>query len=490
MCRLRKISSILILVYVLMGCTKDHEPPDYHGFPDEIGKIVATNCAVTGCHNDQSKEAAGGLSLSSWEQMLQGANNKNPVVVPYWKNQSTFFLFTNSYSDLGLSVPPLMPFNKDPLSKTDVQLIMDWINDGAPNNKGVIPFSGQPNRSKYYVYNDGCDLVSVFDLETGMLMRYVDFTGRYTNPVEIIRASQDGAHWYVLGHEGLLIKMDADSDTELGTLQMAGNFWRDLEIVDNTLGIATMWEGNSSYSGGEIAFIDLANMNVIGQINAPADSIFFPQGVAKHQTDSVLIVTANTSNFYYKIDYSNVGNPVISRLMINPGDMEKFTGSAYRPSIVKYTPDYSKYIILCEKSNEVRVYNSTSDSLEQIVPVGTFPADIAFVDGLNHMVVSCMEDVSQQGKGLLFQIDMSAWKVVASVNPGYQPKGLSYDPIRKELIVVNRNADPTGADAPHHYTGCQGNNGYVTKYDPYTQSMVDDYKVEVSVDPYDVDIRF
>lgn len=490
MCRLQKIELLLVIPF-LFSCQREQEVPQFDGYPTEVGKILVTRCAISGCHNETSKQAAGGLSLESWSSLLEGASNRNPAVVPYWVDQSTIFLFSNQYEDLGLSVPPLMPFGREPLTRAEVETLYEWISNGAPNKDGLLPFHDHGLKSKYYVLNDGCDLVSIFDLETNTLIRYVDIGVGYNKPVENILCSPDGAHWFILGHNGLLKKYSCVTDSELASLQLADGFWRGMQIApDGKTAALTNWVGNTGYGGGIIALVDLPTMTVVKEFNNPVDSIYFPQGVAFHPTDSVLLVSANTSNFYYRIDFTNLTSPVISRLLINPGDNEQFTGSAYRPSVIKYVPSGSQYVILCEKSNEMRLYDSTSDTLISVTSVGSFPADIEFSIASNKAVISCMEDVSQGKKGLLYIVDMLNWQVDVVINPGYQPKGLAFDPDANEVIVVNRNADPTGADAPHHYTGCEGNNGYVTRYNLLTGQMNTHYKVEVSVDPYDVAIRF
>ncbi len=489
MFRLRKIE-LLLMLPLLISCQRDQEIPKFDGYPTEVGKILVTKCAVSGCHNEISKQAAGGLSLASWSTLLEGGANKNPAVVPFWVDQSTIFLFSNQYEDLGLSVPPLMPFGREPLSREEVEVLHDWILNGAPNNQGQLPFHDHATRSKYYVLNDGCDLVSVFDLETGLLMRYIDIGTGYNKPVETIRCTPDGNSWFTLGHNGLLKKFSCSSDEQVGSIQLTDGFWRNMEIApDGRTAALTNWVGNTGYGGGSVALIDLPTMTLIKEFNNPVDSIYFPQGIAFHPSDSVLLVSANTSNFYYRIDFTNLVVPQVSRHLVNPVDNEQFTGSAYRPSVITFTPSGSQYVMLCEKSNEVRRYDANTDTLVSVTGVGGFPADIVFSTTSNKAVVSCMEDLSQGKKGLLYVIDLSNWQVSATVNPGYQPKGLAYDVATNEVIVVNRNADPTGADAPHHYTGCEGNNGYVTRYNLSSQQLNSDYKVEVSVDPYDVALR-
>jgi len=154
------------------SCTYDKSEPDTQEFPADIASIILTKCASTGCHDDQSKEAAGGLSLSSWNNMFLG-DRSGAVVVPYQFRQSEIYLFTNTYADLGVTNTPVMPYNQEPLSRQEVLKLRYWINEGAPNKDGFIKFSDDPYRKKYYVANRGCDLVAVMELSTNLIMRYV-----------------------------------------------------------------------------------------------------------------------------------------------------------------------------------------------------------------------------------------------------------------------------------------------------------------------------
>ncbi|HIA35660.1 MAG TPA: hypothetical protein EYN89_02730, partial [Flavobacteriales bacterium] len=124
----------------LTTCTWDKSPPDYKGYPENIGAIMLTKCATPGCHNDISKDAAGGLSLTSWDKLFEGTVD-NAAVVPYRPDQSFLMFFINTYADLGQTLTPVMPYNAPPLTKQEVIDIQDWISNGAPDKDGFVKFS-------------------------------------------------------------------------------------------------------------------------------------------------------------------------------------------------------------------------------------------------------------------------------------------------------------------------------------------------------------
>ena len=106
----------------VISCKHDDEINDGN-YPKEIAEIIVTQCATAGCHNTQSKNAASGLDLSSWDKMFEG-NSNGAVTIPYRSGQSTLFYFINTDPALGITQLPVMPFNDDPLSNDDVTFLL------------------------------------------------------------------------------------------------------------------------------------------------------------------------------------------------------------------------------------------------------------------------------------------------------------------------------------------------------------------------------
>jgi hypothetical protein len=145
-----KLSLIAFLSAMLLGTCKIDNPllvKSGGNYPEEIGKIVLNNCAVSGCHNDISKDAASGLSLTSWNKLFDGTRN-GAAVIPYNHKQSTMFLFCNTYEELGVAIKPTMPIDRPALSKEEIISIRNWIDFGAPDDKGFVKFSDNANQTK------------------------------------------------------------------------------------------------------------------------------------------------------------------------------------------------------------------------------------------------------------------------------------------------------------------------------------------------------
>jgi|SRR5436190_4462602 len=124
----RTIISLIsvLLITGLSGCYKDiispgqdpNGPPQQVSFSGDLIPIFTANCALSGCHDGSSHDPALTSDLA-YDAIVQGGFID--VAVP-----------TNSilYGEVKSgSMPPT-----GALKASDVQKILDWIRNGAPNN--------------------------------------------------------------------------------------------------------------------------------------------------------------------------------------------------------------------------------------------------------------------------------------------------------------------------------------------------------------------
>lgn len=90
----------------------------------EIQPIFNSNCAGSQCHIGGT---ANGLSLASYSSLMQGGNS-GAVVIPGDPDNSIII------RRLEGAIQPQMPFGRSPLPQATIQLIRDWIAQGAHNN--------------------------------------------------------------------------------------------------------------------------------------------------------------------------------------------------------------------------------------------------------------------------------------------------------------------------------------------------------------------
>jgi len=488
---MRNLSCIAVFAFFSLlllhsACRKDEIVYDLaaSGYPKEEGKLLLTRCAVSGCHNDISKEAAAGLSLSSWEKMFEGARS-GAAVIPYAPDYSTLCIFTNTYPDLGPTAEPTMPVNDEPLTREEVLLLKNWIAAGAPNARGQIKFKDDPFRKKYYVTNQGCDVVTVIDAASGLQMRYIPVgnTGAIEAP-HMVRVSPDGNYWYVVALGGTTLqKYRTADDAFAGEANIGAGYWNTLAISpDSRWAWCVDWQ-----TTGKVKRVDLNTMTVTDTyqggsiLNQPHGSTVSPDG-------NWLYVTCQFGNYITKIDVTPNG-PSFDEIPLDGTGFPADNNSLNMHDVI-FSPDGSKYFVTCQGTSEVRVIDATNDQLIATIPVGAMPSELAFSETHPYMFVTCMEDtLTFPGKrGSVYVIDYNTNALVTSVYTGHQPHGLAVDDARNRVAVANRNYNADGP-APHHSTACGGRNGYVTFIDISTLELVPGKKLEIAVDPYSVSYR-
>ena len=478
--------SFLTIILLFSSCTREKADPDYKGYPDEIGKIITTKCAIKGCHNEISKLACGGLSLESWNKMFEGYRG-GATVIPYRSDFSTLFFSCNVYTDMGITLTPTMPLNKTNLSRDEIITIRNWIDQGATDREGFVKFSDDPYRRKFYVSNLLCDEVAVFDSETLLPMRYIS-VGKIAQKenAEMIRVSPDGNYWYVVFRiTGIIQKFRTSDDSFVSELSLGPGAWWTFAITSDSKKAFCI-----SYNvPGEIQYINLETMTSLSKYNNN-NNLKYPYGVIINNLSSILYVAPQFGNYIYKINISDPANPVTQEKTID-GTTTPMYNSSLDPYSLCFSPDETKYYVTCANSNEVRVMQASNDSLLRIIPFPSYPRQISFSKSVPYFFVSCPDDIvsfpGQTGSvSVISQLDDLT--LVKRIYTGFNPYGIAVDDTRKMVYVTNMNTSSNGS-APHHTSSCGGKNGYVTFIDLNTLSLVPDKKIEVSVNPYSISIR-
>lgn len=466
------------------SCTREVAPAEYGGFPHDVGKILVNQCATAGCHTPQSKDACAGLDLSSWEAMFRGTRN-NSCVIPFRPDQSFLLYAVNTYSDLGPQLTPTMPLNKPHLSREEVMMLRDWIANGAPNSDGFVKWSDHPDRRKIYLANQGCDLLTVFDAQSKLAMRIVDLgiTGATEAPHDMYVAP-NGQHLYVSYYANSIFqKFRTTDEVKVGELDLTDFSWHSLSISgDSRYALASHLAAD-----GKVALIDLNTMQLV--IKYEGSGLFvYPHGNALNYDGTLAYITCQQGNFIYKVDMTDPFNPNIQQVVLQTGDVPN-PGGIYKPYDVEFSPDYSKYYVTCQGTNELRIFQASNDSLLQVIPTSGVPQVMAFSEIRPYVFVPCMEDTANQvTESSVNVIDLNTNQLLTTICTGHQPRSVVVDDVANCVWVANRNLYGVGW-VPHHTTSCQGRNGYLTIIDQNTLQLIPSWKCEVSVDPYHITIR-
>jgi DNA-binding beta-propeller fold protein YncE len=124
------------------------------------------------------------------------------------------------------------------------------------------------------------------------------------------------------------------------------------------------------------------------------------------------------------------------------------------------------------------------------VKVGSFPQEVVVSQKYNMAYVTCPEDTvtNPNLRGSVAIIDLNTKSLVKKIYTGHQPHGIAVDEANNKIIVANRNQSDDGP-APHHTSECGGRNGNLVSIDANTL-LLNKKKIELSVDPYFVSIKF
>lgn len=480
---------VLGLLFIALISACKHEPSGVvpkdavkSNFPGDVAVIFETKCAVSGCHNAASYTAAGGLLLDSWEHLFDGGNN-GAVVVPYSSIFSSLLYFVNTNEDSGLVQAPTMPINADPLTPEEYSTLKQWIDAGAPDADGNIPFADRAtSRQKIYAIQGACDVLTVIDAEKNVVMRYL-YMGKVASQETItdIAMSPDGNYLYLFYYlNNIIQKLDTRTDKVVAEGDLQDFFWRDIYVSDDGAKIVL-----SSSDDNSIRVLDANNLQQLQKYKFNMSSL---KSVVSNKNTDTIYVASSIGNTIYEIANNQVTEISIDS---NPPSTNSST-TAPNPWDMEMSPDYSKIFITCSQTNDVRIVDTRTNELIKTIPVGETPQQITRSKSKPYIFVSCMNDPSTElkAKGSIYVINYETLEVVKKIQSGfYEPYGIAIDDEKGTLYFVSRNFTADGPQ-PHHGSLCGDRNGYYQIFDLNTLEPVNNKRYEILANPTETVIRF
>jgi SpoU rRNA methylase family enzyme len=205
----RFVPALMLLASVgLASCELlgDTSLPDYEAIADisyvrHVQVLLEDRCAV--CHNGSGAE----LDLRTWDGLLEGSS-VGGALVPFDAGRSRMVRMLSTRqgaahpSELGAEVIP----------EIEVDFLRRWIDAGARDDNGVVPYSGSADQVLVSVAEP--PLVVVVDPTYMVVARIIDFEqlgfSAASNP-SALASSGNGKAWFVsLEGEDSVLRFDAD----------------------------------------------------------------------------------------------------------------------------------------------------------------------------------------------------------------------------------------------------------------------------------------
>lgn len=118
-----------IIFFSLLGCS-DSESLGEISYNDQIQEaIFIFSCSTAACHDASN---AGGLDLTSYATLMAGGNS-GLVIQPGDADGSPLIWSVEGRDPVGNPVN-IMPKNLQPLLRSEINIIKDWIDQGAKDN--------------------------------------------------------------------------------------------------------------------------------------------------------------------------------------------------------------------------------------------------------------------------------------------------------------------------------------------------------------------
>jgi len=135
--RITPLAIVVLATLATLGLTFLSGCERQVSFSEDVQPVLAANCA--GCHSGYAEgETSTGLNVTDYASLMHGTR-LGEVVVPGSAASSTLYLVVSGESAPEIQMPPhheesLAEGRGAPLDKGEVQLIKDWIEQGAKNN--------------------------------------------------------------------------------------------------------------------------------------------------------------------------------------------------------------------------------------------------------------------------------------------------------------------------------------------------------------------
>lgn len=460
---------VLLLGFFLSGCVQKSEitqPTNSSSgqYSQDIQPIFNRSCGTSDCHGGGPRGFAGGLDLTSYNGLFRGSAYGAAVVSGSAFMSHLVQVINRTDTNLSPISSAAMPASRSPLPSQDIQTIVRWIDDGAKNDNGALPFPEPRPVGKLFFTSQAVDLVGVIDLSTGLVMRYV--TVGNTLPMNappqaphVVQVDDQGRYYYVtMISANLLKKYDAATNQLVGQVSV-GTFPAQVVITaDGSKAYVT----NFDQTVGRVFAVNTSTMTIIDTIHAST----FMKGTHACRIShdgQYLYVGNNGTDLVTVINTAN--DSVITHIPV-AGDVPPFGSFSYRPYQIAVRGDDRFVYVTLNGRGLVSVIERNGDqfTLRDTIPVGFRPLQCEVTRDQRFLYVC------DQGSGTVSVIDAQTNTFLTTIpDVGKQPHGIDISDDSRTVYVTCENQ--FGSDPPHHPVVGSKVPAYVVFIDVGTQQV-------------------
>ncbi|MEP0860078.1 MAG: hypothetical protein HRF52_01410 [Ignavibacterium sp.] len=467
---MRKILFLILFVsfisIIIISCGEGlSDPPtgideNNNGFESPgVADIFVNSCATAGCH--YGANPAGDISMENYSSLIKGAVHQHQghnaefegeVLIPFNSAKSLIYQMIEG------NVTPISPHENLNLSSEQKSRIKNWIDNGAKNNLGEIPFTNPSYR--VYVCNQSSDFVSVIDGDFKVVSRIVDVSATpTTDSPHMIK--EFGDYYYVtLISAGKFLKIrksdnqivaSADGIEKAGMIQITSD--GSIAFISRSSTSPSIY--NSVYA------IRLSDMSVVQEITLPVTGV--PHAIALTPNDSILYVANLTKDRISKVNAKTF--EFIDDIILPSGT---------EPMEANCSPDGKYVYISARGTNKLLVLSSLADSIISETDVNTAPMHIAVSSDGNKIFVATMGNHMAGDHGNVEVIEKSgeSWSKLTTITDHRfsMPHGCDISADNNYLFVSSRNT--SGMFTPKFKVNGEGTNGNLAIIDTRTMSVI------------------
>lgn len=460
---------LYFILFILFGCSDSVDTPYVIKYSTDIQPILTNNCALSGCHApshdhlvsqslNRLKHGDTSLVLSSYELVAKGSNVNGNSIIPFEPSLSHLFQHINRDVNLSPFAEPQMPNNGNTLSGKDIEKIKNWIEQGAMNDHGTPMYSHSASGS-FIITNQSEDFLTIFDVETKLISRVIPFyqptfPAPKTPPFapHYVTVSPDKKYAYsTLYTSGHISKINLAERREIGRIFLGGTPAH-VEIFDQ---------------GKQAVVSNFSNQNRVHIINLETFQLTRHISIsgnphALYVDDANYIYTAGSlTDLLYKVNSDG------------SGDVTSFRLSNDVPITGNITPKYQPYqirmyqnklYVSCKLSNEIRIFNKDTGTLEDSIGTGKNPLLFDINSLTNELWVANVGDQT------ISVINLST-KIVETISGlPKQPHGIKFSGNGQIAGITCENQG--SGQHEHHPTTRGGSPGYFVFINAITKEIL------------------